>query len=394
VKNLMRITLAALAVLACVLPAAAQLPPDVTPLQLDSKIMGEKRTALVRLPPSYRTGARAYPVVYMTDGETQLIHTAATADFLVRQGRMPEVIVVGVTNTDRTRDLTPTRVDTTTLDGQQLRFPSSGGADKFLDFFEKELIPEIESRYRVQPFRVFAGHSFGGLFALHALFTRPQLFNGWIAVSPTLTWDDRYLAKKADLFLAGKGRDYRSTLVVTVGDEGDVLRREFDDLKATIARRAPKTFVSQFIYYPDDDHGSVVLPSHFAGLKKVFEPWRFVVGRNGDPRKDFGKAKEHYANLSKRVGYGVPVPEGTTNQIGYRLLQAGHNAEAIEVFKANVEAFPKSANVYDSLGEAYEKAGKLAEARASYERAAAIGAETKDPNAATFKLNAERLAKQ
>ena len=82
---------------------------------------------------------------------------------------MPEVILVAVVNTDRTRDLTPTKIAD--------RPGETGGADRFLDFFEKELIPAIESRYRTQKFRVFAGHSLGGLFALHALFTRPELFD-------------------------------------------------------------------------------------------------------------------------------------------------------------------------------------------------------------------------
>ena len=369
--------------LALAAPLLAQ--TDVTPLEIDSKTMGEKRIALVRVPASYRTGAQRYPVLYLTDGEGQLAHTAATVDFLARQGRMPEVIVVGVTNTNRTRDLTPTRL----VDGAP-----SGGADTFLDFFEKELFPAIESRYRVHPYRVFAGHSFGGLFALHALFTRPQLFHSWIAVSPSLHWDDRYVAKKADLFFAGKRKDHRTTLVVTVGDEGDVSRKDFEDFKALVTRRAPKGFESQFLYFPDDDHGSVVLPSHFAGFKKVFEPWRFVAERGTDPKKELAAMREHYAKLSERIGFSVLAPEVRVNIIGYRLLQAGRTDEALEVFRQNVEAYPSSANVYDSLGEALEKAGKRTEARQSYERAVAIGSETKDPNLRIFKQNVERVAKE
>ena len=66
--------------------------------------------------------------------------------------------------------------------GQEVKFPTSGGADKFLDFIEKEVMPLVESKYRVQPYRVFAGHSFGGLLAIHAFSTRPELFNAYIAV--------------------------------------------------------------------------------------------------------------------------------------------------------------------------------------------------------------------
>ena len=159
---------------------------------LTSKILGEPRTISVRLPASYRTTERRYPVVYLTDGDAHLGHTAATMEFLAREGRMPESIAVAVVNTDRQRDLSPTKVAD--------RPGATGGADRFLDFFEKELIPEIESRYRTAAYRVFGGHSLGGLFALHGLFTRPKLFDAWIAVSPAFFWDNRYLLRRGAEF--------------------------------------------------------------------------------------------------------------------------------------------------------------------------------------------------
>src|SRR5687768_11748189 len=163
------------------------------PIQLESKVLAETRTILVRTPASYARGARAYPVLYMTDGERQIGHTAAVVDFLAREGRMPEVIIVGINNTDRTRDLTPTKV----TNDPRFQTPTSGGADRFLDFISTEVMPYVEKNYRTQPYRVFAGHSFGGLLAMHTFFTRPELFNSVIAVSPTLTWDDRYVYRRA-----------------------------------------------------------------------------------------------------------------------------------------------------------------------------------------------------
>ena len=103
------------------------------------------------------------------------------------------------------------------------------------------------------------------------------------------------------------------------------------------------------------------------------------------------RAGEHFTRLSARAGYDIPVPENLTNTIGYLLLQANRTIEAITVFQTNARNWPKSANVHDSLGEAYEKAGQRAEARASYERAVEIGAETNDPSLPIFRNNAERL---
>jgi predicted alpha/beta superfamily hydrolase len=377
--------------LAFAFSSIAQGRPDAA-LQIESKILGETRTAIVRLPASYERGTAAYPVLYLTDGDRQLPHLSAVVDFLSREGRMPEVILVGVTNTDRTRDLTPTPVVNAVIDGQSFNFPTSGGANRFLDFFETELIPQIESRYRTQPYRAFAGHSFGGLFALHALFTRPKLFNAVIAVSPSLNWDDRYVYRMAQKFVADH-RETNATLFFTMGEEGEASAREMRALSGLLEKRAPKGLVWASETFRDEDHGSVVLPSHYAALRRVFAPWRFVIDRNEDPRATFKRANEHYAAVSKRAGFAIPIPEPTINFMGYRLLQANHVKEAIDVFKANVERYPDSANVYDSLGEAYERAGDRENARWNYAKAAELGKKANDPNTAIFERNRDRMSR-
>lgn len=371
-----------LVLLAFALSLGAQTADSQDRFTLASKIMNETRTIAVRLPVSYPNSERRYPVIYLTDGDGHLGHTAATAEFLAREGRMPEAITVAVVNTERQRDLTPTK--SATVQGQM------GGADRFLDFFEKELIPAIDARYRTTPYRVFGGHSHGGLFALHGLFTRPKLFNGWIAVSPTFGWDDRYLFRRANEFFDKAPKDFAATVVITVGDEGDATRA-FEEFKTLIEKRAPKGFDATFIYYPEEDHGSLVMPSHYAALRKVFGPFRFEVAEGADLKQEFARAGEHYAQLSRRLGHEILPPENLVNILGYRLLQADRTADAIAVFQANVKNWPRSANVYDSLGEAYEKNGQRAEARTSYEMAVKIGTETKDANLAIFQQNAERV---
>ncbi len=395
----MRAALSVVLVALVVSSVAAQPRPEPRPdapvaVQLESKVLTETRTILVRVPASYAGGKRAYPVLYMTDGDRQIGHTAAVVDFLAREGRMPEVIIVGINNTDRTRDLTPTKVETMAGgNGQRFPTPTSGGGDRFLDFISTEVIPYVEKNYRTQPYRVFAGHSFGGLFAMHTFLTRPTLFNGVIAVSPTLTWDNRYVYRHAVEWV--KSAPARPVaLVVSVGNEGQELDREFDALKALLQKSGPKSLSFEAVRFPDEDHGSVVLPTHYAGLRRVFEPFRFVLNATDDPKKLYPAAREHYAKASAQVGFALPIPEQTANVIGYRLLQAGHVKEAVEVFRANAETWPESANVYDSLGEAQERAGEPDQALTSYRRAAAIGKTTGDPNLAVYERNAERVAKR
>lgn len=380
-------------------PAAARAqappPPDAPErVVIKSQVLGEERTVLVRTPPGYaRGGGERFPVLYMTDGDAHMQHTAATVSFLARNARMPEMIIVGVTNTDRTRDLTPTRVEQL-AENPNARFPTSGGADKFLKFIETELIPLVESKYRTQPFRALAGHSFGGLFALHVMFTRPELFNSYIAVSPSLQWDNFLLIERAKEFFKAR-KEYGRTLFTSLGNEPGDIGDAFGLFQDVLRKQQTKGFVWEAVRYEDEDHGSVVLRSHYAGLRKVFDGWQFP--RDPNTVAVAGGLKgieEHYRKLSSRLGYAVPVPEALMNQVGYQLLGQGNAEEAVAAFKLNVERYPGSANVYDSLGEAYERTGRPELARANYEKAHALGVQTGDPNVQIFKTNLDRVAAQ
>ena len=358
----------------------------VSQLTINSQVMGEERVILVHTPANYANGKQRYPVLYMTDGAAHLGHTIATVEFLVRAGRMPDLILVAIANTDRTRDLTPTNAAMKRDDGSPLKLPTSGGADKFLKFIETELIPKIESSYRVEPYRVFAGHSFGGLFALHAMLTRPELFNAYIAVSPTMHWDNHLLSRKAETFFKER-KELQRTLFLTLGNEGGEAKVGFERFKGILAKNTPKGFSFGSALMEDEDHGSVVMPSHYAGLRKVFEGWQLTGNVAG-----LAQVEEHYKKLSARFGYTVLPPEAMMNLFGYQLVGLGKLEEALAVFKLNVKNYPESANVYDSLAEYYEKNGKLDLAKPNYAKAVELGSQTNDPNLPVYKTNLERVS--
>jgi enterochelin esterase-like enzyme len=101
--------LGALVLLVLISTSASAQVAAVTKLTIKSNVLGEDRIILVRTPQGYETNKLAYPVLYMTDGDAHLAHTSSTIEFLARNGRMSEMIVVGIPNTDRTRDLTPAK---------------------------------------------------------------------------------------------------------------------------------------------------------------------------------------------------------------------------------------------------------------------------------------------
>lgn len=356
-------------------------------LAIKSDVMGEERVILVRTPPGYETGDQRYPVLYMTDGDAQLGHTASTIEFLSRNGRMPQMIVVAITNTDRTRDLTPTRVTPPGPAGKQLA--TSGGADKFLKFIETELIPQVEKTYRTQPYRIFAGHSFGGLLAVHAFATKNDLFNAYIAVSPSLQWDKEVTVNKTADFLKDR-KDLKSALYFTMGNEGGGMLLAFNKTKELLTKQQLNGFAWDSALMDDEDHGTVVLRSHYMGLKKIFDGWQpgpKIVAGGADA------VEEHFKKLSAKFNYTIVPPEQIMNQLGYQLLLGAKKSdEAIAVFISNVKRYPNSANVYDSLAEAYEKTGKLELAKSNYDRAVQLGNKNNDPNLALYRTNFERVA--
>jgi tetratricopeptide (TPR) repeat protein len=250
----------------------------------------------------------------------------------------------------------------------------------------------VEKRYRVQPYRVLAGHSFGGLFVIHALITRPELFNSYIAVSPSLQWSDEATLKRAEEFFKTR-KELNATLYTSLGNEPGDIGKSFEQFKDLLAKTKIKGFDAEAEQMTDEDHGSVVLRSHYFGLRKVYDGWQIPRDpATGAISGGLKGADEHYKKLTQKFGYSISTPEGLINQIGYQYLLGGKPDEAIATFKTNVERYPESANVYDSLAEAYEKNGRLDLAAPLYEKAQTLGQQNNDPNRAIYAANFTRAS--
>jgi predicted alpha/beta superfamily hydrolase len=333
-------------------------------------------------------------VLYQTDAPGHVNEVGADMDFLVAHDRMPELIVVGIVNTDRTRDLTPTRADVKNPDGTVQAFPTSGGSDKFLDFIQNELMPEVNKRYRTAPYRIFAGHSLGGLLAIHTLVNRPNLFDAYIAISPSLWWDNGHTLHQAEQLFA-KHQELKKTLFFSLASEGNTanpMSKAFDQFKKLVETNAPKGLTWQCKRYPDEDHGSTTLLAHYDGLRNAFAGWQMPRDeKTGNLVGGLAGVEDHYRKLSERYGYAIQVPESTINQLGYQLSGEKKFDESIAVFKRNVELYPASANVYDSLGEGLEAASKYDAAAQNFQKAIEMGTKSDDGNLATFKQHLERV---
>lgn len=229
---------------------------------VQSAVLDQKRFFEVFLPEGYKPGSDTkYDVLYVLDGgnwNTGLI--LRTQTFVEGQGYMPSTIVVSVMGIDRNKDLTPTHLAS---------LKTSGGAQNFLSFIKTELIPYINKNYPSNNDNTLWGHSFGGLFALYALFTEPGLFKSIIAVDPSIWWDNMLLAKMAANRLAAF--EIINTTVFISGREGIGMNEmKVDSLHETLKQKAPRQLNWKVVAYPDETHSSVRFKSTYDGLKFTY----------------------------------------------------------------------------------------------------------------------------
>lgn len=347
-------------------------------ISLQSEILNEQRFASIYLPPGYMQSEMNYPVLYLLDGKAHQMHASSAVEFLSARGLIPQMIVVAVHNIDRNRDFSPIHDE---------RIPTSGGAEKFIKFLKKELMVMVNEKYRTSDFTVLMGHSFGGTFATYSLLTMPGLFDGYIAISPYLHYMDNYLVKEAATKLKSE-YDSHKYFFMTVGDEPPYFE-PLGDFSELVKKKSDEAIDFKYVKMEAEDHGSIPYISLFSGLRFMFSDWQL-------PEKAFAIGLEamdkHYQFVSEKYGFKVETPENLINLLGYNYLRAESVDKAIEVFTENVKRYPGSANVYDSLGEAYENKGQLDLAREYYQKAYELGKEQKHPSTEIFKKNFKRVS--
>jgi len=325
--------------------AESQADPVVigSKFQIESKILAETRTYWIHTPLKYKSGKDAYPILVLQDPESEFTLAAAAVDMLSENGRIPQMIVVGIKNTNRTRDMTPSRP-------AKASGESAGGVDKFLAFIADELLPTIDRTYRTSPYRVLVGHSLGGLFAVYALMNRPDVFQGYIAISPSLWWDDQALVKASPPYFAAH-KDLRADLYLSMGSEGQEMLGGAWKLSAVLEESKIPDLRWQFKRSPDEDHGTIPYVSIYEGLQAIFKGYRIA-----DPIELFDQAglsglERHYEEVSKRLGYPVEVPLPTYARMVWELSSRDRFADAEAIGRKMLERDPKNTQIFSQLAQ-------------------------------------------
>ena len=348
-------------------PVAAPAPSESEPVarigtkfRYPSAILQDERAYWVDLPDEYESALNAqkrYPVLYLLDAEKFFAAASATVKFMSQLGTIPETIVVGIPSTaQRTRDMTPTN----SLKGPNgeltQRRAKSGGADAFLSSLQRELFPRIEAQYRTTPYRVLAGQSLSGLFALHAFIQDPASFHAIIAMDPSLWWDEHLLAKRAATS-ASLTKTLRNSVYIGTAnhdaekDEGrgpKAATQAFS--RALEALRAP-SLRSKVQAFEDEHHGSVPFPSFYYGLSFTFDGYRVPTS---DALQDVAAIVAHYRQFSERRGATFEPPEIAFATVAFLLLfEQKKIDQAIAVLEENAKRHPSSPQAHDYLGQAH-----------------------------------------
>ncbi len=343
---------------------------------LHSNTLNEQREFWVQLPESYdQESKQLYPVVYVLDGA---VHLQAVSTVLSYNwgGFMPEMIIVGISNwNNRTRDLTTSEIQTRR--GATYN-QETGGAENFTLFFEKELIPHIEANYPATNYRTLIGHSYAGLFAINMLMNHSAVFDNYIAIDPSLDWDDQKLLKQSNeilstrdynglsLFMSLSGQLHMQNSEITIEnvmqDSSDytLFARSNIEFSKYLKENENNGLSYQWKFYERDLHGTVSLPSILDGLIFLFN-WYPIENTDKFNSPDTPKdeliqiIRKREKKLKDHFGYFVPpFDEELLIMLGYMNLEWGETQKSLAFFQLALEYYPDSEEALQNIEELQE----------------------------------------
>lgn len=313
---------------------------------LESKVLNQKRELYISLPKSYNDtvyAPKSYPVLYFFDGDSHFENLVAQRNWLTRNlyATMPETILVGIVQKDRTNELTPTKI-ATPKEWKRADFSSSGGNARFMEFIEEEVKPMINKKYRTNGFEILSGHSFGGLATMYCFINTPERYDAYVAIDPSMWWDRNLLShqmKEAWITPEHKGK----LLFVAKADDpgsGEEHHQALFALQKNLNNHKDRVnFEWEFKIYEGEDHGSVVVPAEFDAFRFLFKGYQM-------PVKAAMKSPEildsHFQLISERLGYTVVPDEALIDQMAKVCARQSLFRQAADLLLRNKKQYPNS----------------------------------------------------
>lgn len=320
---------------------------------IHSNILNEDRTLLIHLPSNYEDTEFGYPVMFVLYGHdvnNYFAPAVITTEKLGRTGEIPQMIVVGVDNTNRYRDNLPFR---TSLRSE------GGGAGNFIRLFEEELIPYIEKNYRTKNFRILAGPQAGAVFGLYSLVTKPDIFNAFILNNSFMNPQNSvYLYPKAEEFFRKTRLNNKFLYIKCEKGESKGNLEYFNKFSDFIKAEKPEGLDYKLVL--EESSGYSIKPLAFKeGLKHIFPEYKLPSDFRTESVND---VISYYKNLSEKYGFKIDAPDLMLTFEGDKLVDRHKTSEAIELFEYQLKLYPKALNAFWRLGEIYRNLGDFEKA--------------------------------
>jgi len=336
-----------------------------TKYTIHSKILGDDRSFMVNLPEGYESTELRYPVLYVLDAEYFYHQGYGALQFLSECGYnnnrpVPQMILVAVLDGDRNRDFTPTHAP---VQGR-LRFPTSGGAAVYLEHVEKELRPFVDANFRTSG-SVLAGWSFGGLFTFYTFLEKPELFAAYIAISPSLWWNNQEpLGWARDRI--PDGTEFRQRLVITQGalEGGPIGSSVKGGIVPVLEEKNAKGWT--YVEIPGVSHNYTPYKALYEGLQAAFPDF---AAPQDDLNAGLSAVKRHYADVSAGYGYAVNVPDDVYAALVRGWFNSHDPGEILPITAEWTATYPGSAIAWYFHGQMHQMSNDLDKARACFQKA-------------------------
>ena len=365
-----------------------------------SHVLKERREFWVHLPPSASNlhTKKKYPVIYLLDGDKNFTGVVGMIDLLSTvngNSFFPEMIVVGILNSDRFRDLTPSH-EVSGLWVDSAAGKRSGGGNAFMSFIEKELMPHIDSLYPAGKYRMMIGHSLGGLMAINTMIYHRELFNSYVAIEPSMWWDNQQLLHESEQTL--KTGSYAGTAVFLAmahtqlpgidttmlqrdTTEGTIHPRGILQLSRYIMGNSQNGLEKEFKYYDEETHASSPLIATYDALHFIFKDYQLTYHNNYFDDPAFSLAaflQHHYEIVSSKYsimaedGSTILPPEDLVNNLGFYVLGKKEYNKAEDMFRMNIKNYPTGFMAYNYLGDFYAAKNDKSNAIACYKKSLSL----------------------
>ena len=227
--------------------------PKHDTFKLPSKAVAETRVINVWTPPTYKNSNESFPVLYMPDGgiKEDFPHIANTLAKLIKEKKIQPIILVGIENTERGRDLTG--FSESDLDAKYC--PVTDGAKNFRAFIKQELMPSINNKYRTSKTKGIIGESLAGLFVMETFLQHPKSFDFYIAFDPSLWWNNHYLVQNAaSLFNTFPDKELKLWFA---GSSAEDISEYTNQLNTILEKKAPKNLQWKYVDAPKEKHHTI-----------------------------------------------------------------------------------------------------------------------------------------